>query len=573
MARSQKSSKNRTLEDAATAKTPARTSGLSIASPEVIERQLDPGAPANSNPDPVKQSILDHIASIDTDPGVALYVATIGGELLHANEAYRALAKLNDMARLPSFAKDKAGTKAALPDSARGIIALVQLSEREVRLDERLVIDGALHYFRSTHVPIKDVEGHIVAVAGTYVDITAERAEVTAATTAESRLRDFARAASDWFWETDAAGNVTSLSDRLTDILGLPKALMTGKPLTSIGTFGANSFAGASDQRALEAMAAHVPFRDQLFEMRTSGGDLRQFHLSGVPVFNNGGGQLVGYRGAGMDMTQRYKAESEARAARADLEAALEELTNKNIALDVASHQARAALDAKNEFLAAMSHELRTPLNAVIGFAEAMSMKIFGDLNERYAGYAEDIVSAGRHLLALINDVLDVSVIDSGKLSMMIDVVDLSDLVRKALNLVIVRAKKKSIDTDAVRLDDAVLIKADSIRAMQVLVNLLSNAVKFTDEGGKVGIEVNTKKPGVVAVTVWDTGIGIDPTKHDAVFEKFRRIDENVFARKEEGTGLGLHISRQLARQMGGDLTFTSKFGEGSRFTVTFPVG
>ena len=202
-----------------------------------------------------------------------------------------------------------------------------------------------------------------------------------------------------------------------------------------------------------------------------------------------------------------------------------------------------------------------------------MSMKIFGDLNERYAGYAEDIVSAGRHLLALINDVLDVSVIDSGKLSMMIDVVDLSDLVRKALNLVIVRAKKKSIDTDAVRLDDAVLIKADSIRAMQVLVNLLSNAVKFTDEGGKVGIEVNTKKPGVVAVTVWDTGIGIDPSKHDAVFEKFRRIDENVFARKEEGTGLGLHISRQLARQMGGDLTFTSKFGEGSRFTVTFPVG
>jgi signal transduction histidine kinase len=199
-------------------------------------------------------------------------------------------------------------------------------------------------------------------------------------------------------------------------------------------------------------------------------------------------------------------------------------------------------------------------------------MKMFGDLNDRYAGYADDIVSAGRHLLALINDVLDVSVIDSGKLSMMIEVLDLEDLLRKALNLVIARAKKKSIDTDAVRLDDALLIKADSVRAIQILVNLLSNAVKFTEEGGKVGVETDTSRPGMVALTVWDTGIGIDESQHEAVFEKFRRIDENVFARKEEGTGLGLHISRQLAREMGGDLTLTSKPGEGSRFTVTFPA-
>ncbi len=574
MARSQKTTKIRSLEDASAAKTAGHgiSSGLSIASPDVIDRHLDPGAPANSNPDPIKKSILDHIASIETDPAVALYVATVGGELVHANEAYRALAKLNDAARLPSLEKNEAGSPAALPESARGIIALVQLSEREVRLDERLAIDGALHYFRSTHVPIKDVEGHIVAVAGTYVDSTAERAEVTAAATAEHRLRDFARAASDWFWETDGAGNVTSLSDRLTDILGVPRALMLGKPLTSIGTFSASLSPGAAEQGALDAMAAHVPFREQLFEMRTADGALRQFHLSGVPVFNNGGGAFVGYRGAGMDMTQRYKAEAEARAARSELEATLEELTTKNIELDVASHQARAALDAKNEFLAAMSHELRTPLNAVIGFAEAMSMKMFGDLNDRYAGYADDIVSAGRHLLALINDVLDVSVIDSGKLSMMIEVLDLEDLLRKALNLVIARAKKKSIDTDAVRLDDALLIKADSVRAIQILVNLLSNAVKFTEEGGKVGVETDTSRPGMVALTVWDTGIGIDESQHEAVFEKFRRIDENVFARKEEGTGLGLHISRQLAREMGGDLTLTSKPGEGSRFTVTFPA-
>jgi PAS domain S-box-containing protein len=574
LARSRKSSTNHTLDNSSRTKKQdaARTAGLSVVPPDIIDSQLDPVAPANSNPDPVKASILGHIASIDLDPEIPLYVAMVSGELIHANDAYRALAKLNDTARLPSFAKNESGARAGLPEKTRGILALVQLCEREIRLDEKVVIEGQIRHFRSTHVPIKDVEGHIVAAAGTYVDITTERAELGAATLAENRLHDFARAASDWFWEIDAAGRVTSLSDRLTDILGVPTALMIGKTLTAIGDFGAADSARSSGQTVVEAIAAHVPFRDQLFEMRTASGEVRQFHLSGVPVFDNGSGHFQGYRGAGMDVTQRYKAESEARAARADLERTLEELTTKNIELDVASHQAQAALNAKNEFLSAMSHELRTPLNAVIGFAEAMSMKIFGELNDRYAGYAEDIVNAGRHLLALINDVLDVSMIDSGKLSLIIEVLDLGDLIARALNLVVGRAKKKSIDIDAVHVADDVLIKADSVRATQILVNLLSNAVKFTPEGGKVGVDVDRSRPGLVAVTVWDTGIGIDESKHSAVFEKFRRIDENVFTRKEEGTGLGLHISRQLAREMGGDVTFTSALGKGSRFTVTFPA-
>jgi len=537
-----------------------------VPAPNVIDGHLA----ANSNPDSVKQVLLDHIASIEADPGVPLYVATVGGELVHANDAYRTLASINNAARLPSFIKEDSSLS-DLPESVKGIIALVQLSERELRLDEKLVIDGELHYFRSTHVPIKDVEGTIVAVAGTYVDITAERADVLAAATAEQRFHDFARAASDWFWETDAENKVAALSERLTDILGVPKALMIGKELTSIGSFTASDGSGPDDQDVHQMMAAHVPFRDKLFEMRTATGEVRQFHLSGVPVFENGSGHFRGYRGAGMDMTQRYHAERETQQARRELEATLEELTNKNVALDVASHQAQAALHAKNEFLASMSHELRTPLNAVIGFADAMAMKVFGDLNDRYVSYAGDITNAGRHLLALINDVLDVSVIDSGKLSLMPEVVDIGDVVARGLNLVIVRARKKNINTDAVHISDPVLVKVDSTRAVQVLVNLLSNSVKFTREGGKIGVEVDQSRPGLIAVTVWDTGIGIDPSKHEAVFERFRRIDENVFTRKEEGTGLGLHISRELAREMGGDLTFESEPGTGSRFTVTFP--
>ncbi|HKJ72847.1 MAG TPA: PAS domain-containing sensor histidine kinase [Alphaproteobacteria bacterium] len=574
LARSPKSSTTRSSDDPVRPlkQDAVRISGLSVPSPAVIESQLGGDDAANSNPDPIKQALLEQIASIETDPDIPLYVATVGGELVHANEAYIALAGINDAARIPPPADpDKPESRTELPETIRGILALVQLSNREIRLDEKLVIDGDLRYFRSTHVPIRDVEGHTVAVAGTYVDITAERADVLAALTAEHRLHDFARAASDWFWETDLDNLVVSLSDRLTDILGVPKALMVGKALTSIGNFGTNDTNGTDEQDALQAMAAHVPFRDRLFEMRTAEGEVRQFHLSGVPVFDNGSGHFRGYRGAGMDMTQRYRAEREAKTARHELEETLEELTNKNIALDVASHQAQVALNAKNEFLAAMSHELRTPLNAVIGFAEAMSMKVFGDLNERYVGYAEDIMTAGRHLLALINDVLDVSVIDSGKLSLAFEVLDLGDIVSRALNLVIVRARKKNLNADAVHLADPVLIKVDQMRATQIFVNLLSNAVKFTPEGGKVGLGVDTSRSDMVAVTIWDTGIGIGPGKSDAVFEKFRRLDENVFTRKEEGTGLGLHISRALAREMGGDLTFESEPGKGSRFTVTFP--
>jgi len=162
-------------------------------------------------------------------------------------------------------------------------------------------------------------------------------------------------------------------------------------------------------------------------------------------------------------------------------------------------------------------------------------------------------------------------VIDSGKLSLTPEVVDVGDIVARGLNFVIVRARKKAINTDAVHVAEPALVKVDSTRAIQVLVNLLSNAVKFTREGGKVGVDVDQSRPGFVAVTVWDTGIGIAPDKHDAVFERFRRLDENVLTRKEEGTGLGLHISRELASEMGGSLTFESEPGKGSRFTVTFP--
>ncbi|RMF09543.1 MAG: hypothetical protein D6763_07615, partial [Alphaproteobacteria bacterium] len=320
------------------------------------------------------------------------------------------------------------------------------------------------------------------------------------------------------------------------------------------------------------AMAARRAFREQLFEMSTSSGETRLFHLSGVPVFDPDTGDFQGYRGAGMDVTDRIMARREADEIRHNLENTLEELTNKNVQLDIASVEAANALRVKNDFLAAMSHELRTPLNAIIGFAEAMSMEVFGKLNDQYRSYSNDILKAGRHLLGLINDVLDVAVLENNRISIDLEPVPLRDVIDAALNLVIMRANKKHLDTSGVKVSGDWVVMVDVRRAVQIFVNLFSNAVKFTPDHGKIGVDVEETGDGQIAVTVWDNGIGIPEEKQHLVFEKFQQITDHVYSRREEGTGLGLHISRHLARRMGGDITLESREGEGSRFTVFLPL-
>lgn len=523
---------------------------------------------ADGAPEDVMEALRDLFDQVVFDDSVPLYIATLDGQLVHVNDGYRKLVeqKAGDAAGQDWNTRD---SDSHLPPGLRAVIEEVQLVQRSVTLEEKIKIDDGIKYFRSRHFPVTSRDGAILAVGGTYVDCTDQVAGLEQLTTAQQRFRDFARASSDWFWETDRDGRLTMLSDRLTAILGLPAAGFLGSFLDDIGGFKGEAGAPAV---ADEAMRSHRSFREQLFEMRDSDGAMHLFAMSAVPVFDTESGEFEGYRGAGMDVTDRILAEREARAARSDLENTLEELTNKNVQLDMASADAATALKAKNEFLAAMSHELRTPLNAIIGFAEAMSMEIFGDLNDHYRSYSTDILTAGRHLLGLINDVLDVAVIESDKLTLEPETVALEDLVRPALNLVIMRANEKRLDVSRVQVDSHWRVRVDVRRAIQIFVNLFSNAVKFTPEKGAIGIDVAKRDGGLLAVTVWDTGIGISADKQALVFEKFQQVTENIYSRREEGTGLGLHISRELARLMGGDMELESEVGTGSRFTVLLPL-
>ena len=234
------------------------------------------------------------------------------------------------------------------------------------------------------------------------------------------------------------------------------------------------------------------------------------------------------------------------------------------------SRQLEAASRHKSEFLANMSHELRTPLNAVIGFSEVLIQRMFGGLNDKQDEYLKDIYASGQHLLSLINDILDLSKIEAGRMELVPAPFHLPTALENAVTLVRERAARHGIalhlDLDP-RLDQLV---GDERKVKQVLLNLLSNAVKFTPEGGRISLKAVLTN-GLVEISVSDTGIGIAPGDQAAIFEEFRQVGSDD-ARKQEGTGLGLTLAKKFVELHGGRIWVESELGTGSTFTFTLPV-
>jgi signal transduction histidine kinase len=231
------------------------------------------------------------------------------------------------------------------------------------------------------------------------------------------------------------------------------------------------------------------------------------------------------------------------------------------------SRQLEAASRHKSEFLANMSHELRTPLNAILGFSEVLAERMFGEVNEKQAEYLQDILSSGRHLLSLINDILDLSKVEAGRLEL--GQFHLPTALDNALTLVRERATRHGITlTQAV--DKAVGdVVADERKVKQILLNLLSNAVKFTPEGGRVGLTA-TADQDLITIAVSDTGIGIAPEDQAAIFEEFRQVGRDD-ARTQEETGLGLTLAKKFVELHGGRIWVESQVGQGSTFSFTLP--
>jgi PAS domain S-box-containing protein len=239
--------------------------------------------------------------------------------------------------------------------------------------------------------------------------------------------------------------------------------------------------------------------------------------------------------------------------------------------LDRVNAQLNHALRLKDEFLATMSHELRTPLNAILGRTEVMQEQIYGPLTPRQVSALQSIEEAGRHLLMLINDILDLSKIEAGKFQLELAPLEIEAVTRASVHMVSEAATRKQIAVSVMCDDLPTPLVADERRLKQILVNLLSNAVKFTPKGGTIGLEVRgDQEAQTLTCTVWDTGIGIAPEDQLLLFQPFVQLDSGL-AREHEGTGLGLALVQRLTERHGGSVILESEVGVGSRFHVVLP--
>lgn len=250
------------------------------------------------------------------------------------------------------------------------------------------------------------------------------------------------------------------------------------------------------------------------------------------------------------------------------------ELNNTVLELRQTNQQLDEATRHKSEFLASMSHELRTPLNAIIGFSEVLQDQTFGPLNQKQQRYVSNILNSGKHLLALINDVLDLTKVEAGKMKLELEELNPLEVINEAQATVVTLAHKKQIVLSTRRSNKVPPIHADHGKIKQILYNLYSNAIKFTDEGGRVETATHLTRRAdgdYLEISIIDNGIGIRSEDQERIFEEFQMVDSTL-SKRQQGTGLGLALCRKLTQLHGGTVTVKSVLGEGSTFTVSLPL-
>lgn len=526
-------------------------------------RSPAPDTPSENTPTPEEPAGTAPLPPIGAPhPGLLehlgpAYVATADGTVSWHNDAFLYFARA-----AWNLADDVARITTAPPELSMVFDTLISTGHFEPART-RAEIGGVARTFRGRHY-LNDGGGPLV-IYGYFEDITRWIASEQRLSALDDKLTDVIRSTSDWVWETDSDIRLTEVSARIAAITGAPPEAHLGKHVLSLGNLP-DPVPGVPDLRLL--MEDRRPFRNRLFIMRDDTGQSRRIHLSGTPFFDSGNGRFLGYRGTGTDVTRALEAERDAVTARQKLEQALSALELRNEQLRDTLVKAQSASDAKSDFLALTSHELRTPLNAIIGFAELCRRQITDTAGERVPSYLDNILSASGHLVQIIDNLLDTVRIENETTDMDLVELDVGSLVRDSISMIEVRARESEIVLVAAPVADDLSVIADRTAARQILINLLTNAIKFTPDGGSVGVEVVRGKEDLLYITVWDTGIGIPIDQQQAVFDRFHRVRSDAFTTTTEGVGIGLHVARNLAQLMGGDITLESELGRGSRFTL-----
>ncbi len=427
--------------------------------------------------------------------------------------------------------------------------------------------DGKLVDVECHGVPLM-VDGKLTAVYGLYQDITGRRLAEKLLRESEERYRDLFENAREMILVAAPDGSLLYVNRAWRETLGYAEQEITGLSLFSV--------VNPESRPACQEYFRRLLRGEQLdrLDVEFVAKDGRRVAAEGSCTCRFQNGQPVFLRAIFSDVTERHKAEAEIKALNETLEQRVLERTQQlaavNRELELRNREVERANRLKSQFLASMSHELRTPLNAVIGFSELLSEETAGPMNEKQRRYIEHVLTGARHLLQLINDILDLAKVESGQLLLRPENFSLAEALPEVLSTIKPLAMNKRITVES-RVAPEVRLQADRIRVKQILYNLLSNAVKFTAEGGQVWIDARPAGE-TVCVTVSDTGVGIPPEEHQAIFNEFYQVGTTTKGVKE-GTGLGLAISRRLVEAHEGNIWVESEPGKGSRFSFTVRAG
>ena len=406
------------------------------------------------------------------------------------------------------------------------------------------------------------------------------------------RAEDLLRATVDWTWAVDRRGYIQHVSEGLTRLSSRPAASARGRCMGDIGVW---AWPYASDLFYTSAFQQAQAFRDFKLDLVDNLGRARRQRLCGVPVFDPETGAFTGFHGTALDQSSHRRLEWQVETDRAGARNTLDTLRQRNIELDSALQEAQAADRAKTRFLAQMSHELRTPLNGIIAYADAVNVGAIRPDLDKYAEIIGQMGEAGRHLLSMISDMIDLAAVERETITLETADIDIGDAIDQALAMVRMEINRRHIDARCVQTDSNHRVRADRRRLVQVLVNLLQNALKYGGDGGVIGVDIRSacvnpggsgipdapdrdKLPADLAegtwidITVWDSGPGIPADKRERIFDAFTRgSGSQNDSGCSEGLGLGLAVSRKLVRAMNGDLWVTDSPMGGAAFVVRLP--
>jgi len=379
----------------------------------------------------------------------------------------------------------------------------------------------------------------------------------------ESRYRKLLHAAPDAILEVNEEGRILILNEAVERMFGYSRAELLGLSVDHL--VPASMRSGHSQHRAAYAKRPNTRPMGTGLELQgqRKDGSLFPVEISLSPNWIEGSLHVIA---SVRDITERKAVENRIQTLREQYTA---ELTMKNEQLEARNREVEQANRLKNEFLASMSHELRTPLHTIIGFSELLTEQLEGPLGEKQQRFVGHILQDARHLLELINEILDISKIESGRLELKRESFDFSQCVEEVLAGIRHQAATKNITLENKNRFQSSLY-ADRLRVKEILYNLLSNAVKFTPERGRVWVE-GSSEGGTLRVSVCDTGIGIPEQEHPSIFEKFYQVGD-ASGGTREGTGLGLPITKHLVELHGGTISVESRPGQGSSFRLTFPL-